>query len=103
MNKSKLMVAALTALGVVTLVAGVVLAGVTVDPKLPHYSKTKGVSGSIKSIGSDTMNNMMALWGEGFRSAHPDAKIEVEGKGSSTAPPSPIPGSGRPPPPSLTV
>lgn len=39
----------------------------------------------IKSVGSDTMNNMMALWAEGFRKFYPNVQVEIEGKGSSTA------------------
>ncbi|MBI5251945.1 MAG: phosphate ABC transporter substrate-binding protein [Desulfomonile tiedjei] len=57
-----------------------------VDPDLPEYVTVSGVSGSLKSVGSDTMNNAMALWAEGFRSLYPNVKIAVEGKGSSTAP-----------------
>jgi len=57
------------------------------DPKLPDYKAVSGVSGNLKSIGSDTLNNLMTLWAEGFRSAYPNVKIEIEGKGSSTAPP----------------
>jgi phosphate transport system substrate-binding protein len=68
-------------------------AAVTVDSQLPDYAKTGDVAGSIKSIGSDTMNNEMALWAEGFRSFHPEVKVEVEGKGSSTAPPALIAGT----------
>ena len=68
-------------------------AGVTVDPNLPGFSKHGSVEGKIKSIGSDTMNNMMALWAEGFRAYHPGVKVEVEGKGSSTAPPALIAGT----------
>jgi phosphate transport system substrate-binding protein len=60
---------------------------VQVDPGLPSYQKTSGVSGNINSVGSDTMNNMMALWGEAFLKMYPNVKIQVEGKGSSTAPP----------------
>jgi phosphate transport system substrate-binding protein len=59
---------------------------VKVDPKLPEYKQVEGVSGSVKSIGSDTMNNLMTLWAEGFRSMYPNVGIEIEGKGSSTAP-----------------
>ncbi len=33
------------------------------------------------------MNNEMALWAEGFLKHYPNVKIEIEGKGSSTAPP----------------
>lgn len=59
-----------------------------VDPNLPVYTKTSGVSGSVKSIGSDTLNNLMTYWFESFRSLYPGVKVEIEGKGSSTAPPS---------------
>src|SRR5688572_11004593 len=37
---------------------------VQVDPKIPEYTPVEGVSGTIKSVGSDTMNNMMTLWQE---------------------------------------
>ncbi|MEQ9096833.1 phosphate-binding protein [Leptolyngbya valderiana BDU 20041] len=62
-------------------------AGPEIDSKLPTYRPTSGVSGNIKSIGSDTMNNLMTLWGEEFKAFYPAVQIEVEGKGSSTAPP----------------
>jgi phosphate transport system substrate-binding protein len=68
-------------------------AQVAVDPKLPEYTKSSGVSGSMKSMGSDTMNNLMAHWAEGFRELYPNVTIEVEGKGSSTAPPALIEGT----------
>ncbi len=58
-----------------------------VDPAIPAYAKTSGVSGTLNSIGSDTMNNLMTLWAEGFGKFYPNVKIQVEGKGSSTAPP----------------
>jgi phosphate transport system substrate-binding protein len=32
------------------------------------------------------MNNMMTLWAESFRKWYPNVKVQVEGKGSSTAP-----------------
>src|SRR5512139_3111558 len=57
-----------------------------VDPKLPPYQRASGVAGSLGSVGSDTMNNMMTLWAETFRKAYPNVKVQVEGKGSSTAP-----------------
>jgi phosphate transport system substrate-binding protein len=66
--------------------------GVKVDPRLPKYEVVQGVSGSIKSVGSDTMNNMMALWAEGFQKMYPNVRVEIEGKGSSTAPPALIGG-----------
>jgi len=66
---------------------------VQVDPNLPVYKPVQGVSGSLKSIGSDTMNNEMALWAEGFRRFYPNVHVEIEGKGSSTAPPALVAGT----------
>jgi len=80
-------------LALVALVVPVALAAVSVDSALKPYAAMAKVSGSIKSIGSDTMNNLMALWAEGFRHHHPGVKVEVEGKGSSTAPPALIAGT----------
>lgn len=60
---------------------------VKMDPKLGAYKKTSGVSGNLSAIGSDTLNNLMTLWAEGFRKQYPNVKIQIEGKGSSTAPP----------------
>jgi phosphate transport system substrate-binding protein len=74
------------------LVAATAMA-VDLDPKLPTYAKVSGISGNLKSIGSDTLNNLMTLWSEGFRSQYPAVKIEIEGKGSSTAPPALIEGT----------
>jgi phosphate transport system substrate-binding protein len=64
-----------------------------VDASIAPYAKTTGVSGTVSSIGSDTMNNLMALWGEAFGKQYPSVKIQVEGKGSSTAPPALIAGT----------
>nr|WP_304413892.1 PstS family phosphate ABC transporter substrate-binding protein [Candidatus Magnetobacterium casensis] len=63
------------------------LAAEGVDAQLPPYNKVSGVSGSINSVGSDTMNNLMTLWCEGFSKHYPNVKCQIEGKGSSTAPP----------------
>ncbi|HQR43529.1 MAG TPA: substrate-binding domain-containing protein, partial [Gemmatales bacterium] len=68
-------------------VAGTAQAQLKVDSALPDYAKSSAaVSGTIKSIGSDTMNNLMALWAEGFKKLYPNVRIEIEGKGSATAP-----------------
>ena len=60
---------------------------IEVDPQLSNYSKQGGVSGNISSVGSDTLNNLMTLWSEKFKQFYPNVNIQVEGKGSSTAPP----------------
>lgn len=66
---------------------------VKVDPAIKPYAKTSGVSGNVSSIGSDTLNNLMTLWAEGFRKQYPNVRIQIEGKGSSTAPPALISGT----------
>ncbi|MEJ2200914.1 MAG: hypothetical protein P8X63_07860 [Desulfuromonadaceae bacterium] len=66
---------------------------VQLDPALPGYSKTQGVAGNLNSIGSDTLNNLMTFWAEGFRKLYPNVNIQIEGKGSSTAPPALIEGT----------
>lgn len=76
----------------VIMLAALLLAGNTsaqagVDPKLPEYKPVAGISGSLISVGSDTLNNMMTLWAEGFRSLYPAVTVEIRGAGSSTAPP----------------
>ena len=84
------------------MVAAVLLTGATivyasnppkVDPALPAYKAVSGVSGNLSSIGSDTLNNLMTLWAETFNKFYPNAKIQIEGKGSSTAPPALIAGT----------
>ncbi len=64
-----------------------------VDPAWKGYKQVSGVSGNLNSIGSDTLNNLMTLWAEGFRKEYPNVKIQIEGKGSSTAPPALIEGT----------
>lgn len=80
-------------LAVLLSAAGAFAQTVRIDPAFPTYKATQGVSGAIKSVGSDTMNNLMALWGEGFRTVYPNVTIEIEGKGSTTAPPALIAGT----------
>ena len=55
---------------------------------LPAYAKISGeVAGSLKCVGSDTMNNLVALWAEGFKKFYPSVREGIEGKGSASAPP----------------
>src|SRR5712691_5023111 len=90
MSKRRIIVGALAA---VLVAAASVAAQVKVDPELPAYRVVSGVSGSINSIGSDTLNNLMTYWAESFQKFYPNAKIQIEGKGSSTAPPALIGGT----------
>jgi len=58
-----------------------------VDPTLPDYVKASGVSGTISSVGSDTLANLMTLWTEEFKRLYPNVNVQVQAAGSSTAPP----------------
>ncbi|MFN0130392.1 MAG: PstS family phosphate ABC transporter substrate-binding protein [Verrucomicrobiales bacterium] len=68
-------------------------APVVVDPAIKPYKPVSGVSGNLNSIGSDTLNNLMTFWAEGFKKAYPNVNIQIEGKGSATAPPALIEGT----------
>jgi phosphate transport system substrate-binding protein len=62
--------------------------GQDIDPSLKPYERVSGeVSGSLKFLGSDTMNNLVALWAEGFKKFYPGVSEGIEGKGSASAPP----------------
>ncbi|HEY7886133.1 MAG TPA: phosphate ABC transporter substrate-binding protein PstS family protein [Cellvibrionaceae bacterium] len=78
------------------ILTGLVLAGslacstalqADIDPNLPDYKTVSGVSGNVNSIGSDTLNNLMTLWAEEFAKIYPNVNIQIQGAGSSTAPP----------------
>jgi phosphate transport system substrate-binding protein len=66
---------------------------VKVDPALPSYQKSSGVSGNFTSVGSDTLNNLMTLWAESYKRLYPNVNIQIQGAGSSTAPPALIQGA----------
>ncbi len=69
------------------LAAGSAVAQVEVDPALPEYTPVSGISGNLSSIGSDTLNNLMTLWAEEFQGFYPNVNIQIQGAGTSTAPP----------------
>ncbi len=68
-------------------------AEVKVDPKLPKYKPAAGLSGQIKSVGSDSMNSLMTQWTEKFKEYYKGVRTEVEGQGSSKAMPALIEGA----------
>ena len=86
MLKKTLVLGIATALG-----AGVVSA--QVDPALPDYERVSGISGNLTSIGSDTLNNLMTLWAEEFAKFYPNVNIQIQGAGTSTAPPALVEGT----------
>src|SRR6202795_348844 len=86
---------AITAVAIVGLTAAVGYASgpPKLDPALQPYKSVSGVSGNVSSIGSGSLHNLMTLWAENFSKLYPNAKIQIEGKGSSTAPPALISGT----------
>lgn len=93
MNRFRKAFTLLAAVGVLGWTATLSAQEVVVDPNLPDYKPVEGISGTIKSVGSDTMNNMMTYWAEEFQRFYPGVQVEIEGKGSSTAPPALIAGT----------
>ena len=68
-------------------------AAVTVDEKLPAYTTVTGVSGKLNSVGSDTLNDLMTFWAEGFQGIYPNVLPEINAPGSSAAPPALVAGT----------
>jgi len=64
-----------------------------VDPKIPKYKPTSGVSGNLSSVGSDTLANLMTFWAEAYKKQYPSVNIQIQAQGSSTAPPALIQGT----------
>ncbi|WP_342243270.1 phosphate ABC transporter substrate-binding protein PstS family protein [Pseudomonas sp. OTU5201] len=82
--KLKRLMAALTFVAAGVATASAVAA---VDPAIPSYQKTTGVSGNLSSVGSDTLANLMTLWAEAYKREYPNVNIQIQAAGSSTAPP----------------
>lgn len=61
-------------------------AQVAVDPNLPDYQRVSGVSGTLNSVGSNTLTVVLQLLGEGFEGVYPNVNIQIQGAGSGTAP-----------------
>lgn len=57
-----------------------------------RYQPRAVLSGRLRSIGSDTMDLLVARWEEIFTQYHPGLKVLHEGRGSSTATPSLVEG-----------
>lgn len=58
-----------------------------VDNALPAYAAKAELGGSLTSVGSDTLANLMTLWAEEFKRLYPGVTIQIQAAGSSTAPP----------------
>jgi phosphate transport system substrate-binding protein len=65
------------------------VSGPTLDPR---YKPQAILTGRLRSIGSDTMDQIVASWEKVFTQYHVGLRVVHEGKGSSTATPSLIDG-----------
>ena len=83
----------LSAFFLLVLMANFASGQVQVDPTLPSYKATIGVSGQLKTVGSDSMNTLLQSWTVKFRTYYKGVRPEVEGQGSSTAMPALIEGA----------
>lgn len=57
------------------------------------YKVNSGVTGTITSVGSDTMSNLLSVWAEEFEMLYPQVNFQLQTSGSSTAPPAMIQGT----------
>jgi len=58
-----------------------------IDAEIVPYEKVEGVSGTLSSVGSDTLANLMSLWAEEFKRLYPNVTVQIQAAGSATAPP----------------
>lgn len=72
---------------VATLGASTAMADASVDKRIPLYLKDSGVAGTLSSVGSDTLANLMTFWSEEFKRSYPNVNFQIQAAGSSTAPP----------------
>jgi phosphate transport system substrate-binding protein len=54
---------------------------------LTAYRPVKGISGQLRSVGADTMEQITKNWLDGFAKIYPDVRFTMEAKASGTAGP----------------
>jgi len=70
-----------------SILATISLSASAIDAEIAPYEKVEGVSGSLSSVGSDTLANLMTLWAEEFKRYYPNVTVQIQAAGSATAPP----------------
>ncbi|MGF1530629.1 MAG: PstS family phosphate ABC transporter substrate-binding protein [Puniceicoccaceae bacterium] len=55
------------------------------DSSRESYEPTRLITGRLRSIGSDTMDVLVAEWEKKFKTYHPSIAVTHEGRGTSTA------------------
>lgn len=81
--------------GAVAIALNVVVAtaALALDQNLPGYRPAAALSGHIKSVGSDTLGRETTSWASAFEKLYPEVKIDIDAKGSATAPPALLDGT----------
>lgn len=54
---------------------------------LPFMAMAAPLSGTLGSIGSDTLGGLMTQWGERLSARYPEVRLQIQASGSGTAPP----------------
>lgn len=54
--------------------------------EVAEYQPVSGVSGTLSSVGSDTLATLMTGWLTSFKHFYPNVNIQIQAAGSSTAP-----------------
>jgi phosphate transport system substrate-binding protein len=62
------------------------VAKIKIEPGLPAYRKVAAVDGTIRSIGSSTLSNLLLRWAAEFKLIYPAAEVVITGGGSDSAP-----------------
>ena len=57
----------------------------TVDAALPDYRKIARLEGTVRSVGSSGLSNLLQRWAQEFRSIYPGVEVNIAGGGSDTA------------------
>ena len=56
-----------------------------VDAALPDYRKIAGLEGTVRSVGSSGLSNLLQRWAQEFRSIYPSVQVNIAGGGSDSA------------------
>jgi len=59
---------------------------IVLDVNLPTYSRASSLAGTVSSIGSSTLSNLLFRWATDFKQLYPNVEINIVGGGSDSAP-----------------
>jgi phosphate transport system substrate-binding protein len=59
---------------------------IVLDAGLPTYSRASSLAGTVNSVGSSTLSNLLFRWSTDFKQLYPNVEINIVGGGSDSAP-----------------